>query len=99
MVGIAEFREKYFCGPVYLSDDDRTLYGFLGNANIFSLRSIGRLLLNPLKTRRAVRDMRARMKLKGIEGNLVGKRFGRKKGGVLCISPDGQLVTLMNNNR
>ena len=34
--------------------------------------------------------MRARMKQKGIEGNMVGR--GGTKGGILCIAPDGELV-------
>ena len=31
MLGVAEFEEQYFCGPLYLSDEDRTLYQHLGN--------------------------------------------------------------------
>ena len=47
LLGLAEFRDKYFCGPLYLSDDDRTLYDFLGNANVFTLGSLRRTLLKP----------------------------------------------------
>lgn len=90
MLGVAEFRDQYFCGPLYLSDADRTLYEFLGNGNIFSLAGFGKALLNPLKTRRSIKDMNARFTERGIEGNMVGD--GLKKGGVLCIAPDGELL-------
>ena len=90
MLGVAEFRDRYFCGPLYLSDDDRTLYKFFGNANFLTLEKIVRALLNPLKTRRDIQDMNARFEQKGIEGNLVGD--GLKAGGVLCLAPDGTLV-------
>lgn len=88
--GLGEFGGKYFCGPLYLSDDDRALYDFLGNANVFTLGSIRRTILNPLKRRREFKEMKRRFTLKGIKGNLVGD--GRKRGGVLCIAPDGELV-------
>lgn len=89
MLGVADFRDRYFCGPVYLSDEARTLYEFLGNANIFSLGGLGKALINPLKARRELKDMNARFEERGIEGNMVGD--GLKKGGVLCIAPDGTL--------
>jgi len=90
MLGLADFRDKYFCGPLYLSDNARTLYEFLGDKSIFSLGDLGRALLNPLKVRRSLKDMKARFELKGIEGNMQGD--GVKKGGVLCIAPDGALL-------
>lgn len=90
MLGVAEFRDRYFCGPLYLTDDDRTLYDFLGNKSIFSLGDLGRALINPLKTRRELKSMNARFEQRGIEGNMKGD--GIKKGGVLCIAPDGELL-------
>lgn len=90
LLGLAEFRDKYFCGPLYLSDDDRTLYDFLGNANVFTLGSLRRTLLNPLRRRREYKDLKRRLALKGITGNRRGN--GAKKGGVICIAPDGEIV-------
>jgi hypothetical protein len=90
MLGIADFREKFFCGPLYLSDDDRTLYKFFGNRNFLSPSKVMGALFNPLKALRDVQDMNSRFKQKGIEGNLVGD--GLKAGGVLCIASDGTLI-------
>ena len=36
-----------------------------------------------------MKDMNERFERRGIEGNMVGD--GLKKGGVLCIAPDGEL--------
>ena len=36
MLGVAEFESAYFCGPLLLSDEARSLYEFLGNKPIFS---------------------------------------------------------------
>ena len=41
MLGVAEFEQAYFCGPLYLSDEPRTLYEFLGNEPIFTLGTFG----------------------------------------------------------
>jgi len=90
MRGLTTFRDKYFCGPLYLADDDRALYEFLGNKNVFTLGSIGRTLRNPFKRRREFKEMQHRFAQKGIGGNRVGD--GMKKGGVLCIAPNGKLI-------
>lgn len=87
--GLAAFEDAYFCGPLYLSDDARSLYAYLGDAPIFTAGSLGRALLNPLGTWRELKAMGARMKAKGVEGNMVGD--GLTKGGVLCVAPDGEL--------
>lgn len=89
MLGVDEFATKYFCGPVYLSDAERSLYSYLGNAPIFTLGTLGKMLLNPFKARREMKAMGERMKEKGVEGNMVGD--GLIKGGVFCISPTGEL--------
>ena len=57
MLGVAEFEEQYFCGPLYLSDEDRTLYHHLGNQPIFTLGTLARALLNPFKARREMKEM------------------------------------------
>lgn len=90
MRGLVEFQNKYFCGPLYLSDEGRTLYDFLGSQPIFTFGTLGRALLNPLKARRELKEMGERMKAKGLEGNMVGD--GLVKGGVLCIAPSGELT-------
>jgi len=89
MRGLADFENQYFCGPLFLTDEGRTLYEFLGNKPIFTLRSLGGALLNPLKVRRELKELGERMKGKNIEGNNVGD--GLTKGGILCIAPDGEL--------
>jgi hypothetical protein len=87
--GLAEFQSKYFCGPLFLSDESRSLYHYLGDAPIFSLGSLGRALMSPIQTYADVKEMGERMKSKGVEGNMVGD--GLIKGGVLCVAPDGVL--------
>ena len=89
MRGLADFERTYFCGPLYLTDEARTLYGYLGSRPIFTWGTLGSALLNPLKFRRELKQMGERMKLKGLEGNMIGD--GLVKGGVLCIDPDGEL--------
>ena len=89
MRGLEDFREKYFCGPLYLTDESRSLYSFLGSRPIFTWSTLGEALMNPLKFRRELKQMGERMKAKGLEGNMVGD--GLTKGGVLCIAPDGEL--------
>jgi hypothetical protein len=42
MRGLTDFQEQYFCGPLYLSDEPRTLYEFLGNKPIFTWRTLGK---------------------------------------------------------
>ena len=77
MLGVAEFEEQYFCGPLYLSDEDRTLYQHLGNQPIFTLGTLARALLNPFKARREMKEMGERMKARKIEGNMVGDGLAR----------------------
>ena len=89
MRGVVEFEKEYFCGPLFLSDEERSLYEFLGNKPIFTFGTLGKALINPFKVRRELKEMGERMKSKGLEGNLVGD--GLTKGGVLCIAPDGEL--------
>lgn len=89
MRGVAEFESQYFCGPLYLSDEARTIYQFLGNKKIFTLGSIFKSLLKPWRLRRELKEMSARMKSRKIEGNMVGD--GLIKGGVLCIAPSGDI--------
>mmetsp|Transcript_24998 Transcript_24998/g.42740 ORF Transcript_24998/g.42740 Transcript_24998/m.42740 type:complete len:141 (-) Transcript_24998:308-730(-) len=88
-LGIAEFAEKYFCGPLFL-DTDRAFYDLLGNKPIFGLRTLGGALLNPLKARREMKEMGERMDAKGIEGNMKGD--GLAKGGILVISPTDEVL-------
>jgi len=87
--GLSEFENKHFCGPLYLSDEARTLFDFLGKKPIFTFGTLGKALLNPLKTRRELKEMGERLKAREIEGNLVGD--GLIKGGILCIAPNGEL--------
>ena len=71
MLGVAEFEEQYFFGPLYLSDEDRTLYQHLGNQPIFTLGTLARALLNPFKARREMKEMGERQAAKGVEGNML----------------------------
>ena len=96
MLGVDEFATKYFCGPVFLSDAERTLYEYLGNAPIFTFGTLGKMLLNPLKARREMKQMGERMKEKGVEGNMVGD--GLVKGGVFCVAPTGELRYLFRED-
>jgi len=96
MRGVDEFATDYFCGPVYLSDAERKLYDYLGNAPIFTFGTLGKMLLNPFKARREMKAMGERMKDKGVEGNMVGD--GLIKGGVFCVSPAGELKYLFRED-
>eukprot|EP00747_Dinoflagellata_sp_TGD_P189768 gnl/TRDRNA2_/TRDRNA2_50509_c0_seq1.p2 gnl/TRDRNA2_/TRDRNA2_50509_c0~~gnl/TRDRNA2_/TRDRNA2_50509_c0_seq1.p2 ORF type:complete len:119 (-),score=27.82 gnl/TRDRNA2_/TRDRNA2_50509_c0_seq1:33-389(-) len=86
MRGVAEFQNKYFCGPLY-QDKDRSFYEFFGNQPIFTWGSIGKALLNPFTTSREFTEIGERTKAKGVEGNMVGD--GLTKGGVVVMDPKG----------
>jgi len=86
-LGIAEFEDKYFCGPMY-HDPQRTFYEYLGNKKI-SL-PLGKMIFNPLGTWRDIKSMGARLKERGLDGNMKGD--GLVKGGVLVIAPDDRVV-------
>ena len=88
MLGVAEFEDKYFCGPLY-HDPERAFWTALGNEPIFTLGTLGKALINPFKARREMKEMGERMKEKGVEGNMVGD--GLAKGGVLVIAPDSSV--------
>ena len=90
LLGLEEFESKYFCGPLYLTDKERSLYELLGNKPIFTFGTLGKALLNPFKFKRELDEMGARMKAKNLEGNMVGD--GLTKGGVLCVNADGELL-------
>jgi len=68
MLGIAEFEDEYFCGPIW-HDEERVFWQALGNKPIFTFGSLGKALINPLKARREMKEMGARFKSKGVEGN------------------------------
>jgi len=85
MLGLAEFEDKYFCGPLY-HDPERCFWTALGNKPIFTFGTLGKALINPLKARRELKAMGERQKAKGVEGNMVGD--GLAKGGILVIAPD-----------
>lgn len=88
MLGLADFETQYFCGPLY-HDPERVFWTALGNKPIFTLGTLGRAIINPLKARREMKQMGERMKAKSVEGNMVGD--GLAKGGILVIAPTGQV--------
>lgn len=88
LLGIAEFENEYFCGPLY-QDPARSFYEALGSKPIFTLGGLGRMLLNPLKARRELKEMGERFKAKGLAGNMKGD--GLTKGGIFVIAPDGDV--------
>jgi len=88
LLGLEEFENKYFCGPLY-HDEERVFWEALGNQPIFTLGGLGKALLNPLKVRRDLKAMGERMKAKGLEGNMMGD--GLAKGGIMVIAPDGEI--------
>ena len=88
-LGVQEFAEHYFCGPLYL-DSERRLYEALGNRKL-SLATLGRLVLNPLTSYREMKAASARYKAKGgVAGNYKGE--GLVQGGVIVVSPAGKVV-------
>lgn len=89
LLGLVDFQDTYFCGPLY-QDTERAFYEALGNKPIFGWGTLGQALRNPLKVRRELKEMDARFKDKGIEGNMVGD--GLVKGGVLVVDPTDEVV-------
>jgi len=89
ILGVDEFAQRYFCGPLY-QDVDLVFFEALGKKPIFTFGTLGSLLLNPLRARREMKEMGDRQKMKGIEGNMKGD--GLIKGGVLVISPKDEVV-------
>jgi len=85
LLGLEEFASRYFCGPMYLSEE-REIYAALGSKPIFTLGGLGKALLNPFKFRSQLNEMSERLSQKGVEGNMQGD--GLTKGGVLVIAPD-----------
>ncbi len=80
-LGVGEFQSKYFGNnPVYL-DTEKNFYKVLGSRKILqqSLSS-----WNPFKLWRNFKELMARVKGKGIEGNKVGE--GLLQGGLLAIN-------------
>jgi len=89
LLGVEEFESGYFCGPLY-QDTNRGFYEHLGDQKIFTLGTLGKALLNPLKTRAELKALGERLKAKSIDGNMRGD--GLVKGGVLVISADDEIV-------
>lgn len=95
MLGLEEFKSQYFCGELY-HDPDRAFFDALGNKPIFTFGTLGKALLNPLTTRRELKEMGERQTAKGIEGNMVGD--GLAKGGVLVVSAGSQLLHVFHED-
>jgi len=85
-LGITEFTDKYFCGPLY-QDAGRAFYDYLGNKKISI--PLG-ALLNPFKAYGEMKKMGARLKERGLEGNLKGD--GLVKGGVIVVGPRDEVL-------
>lgn len=79
--GLTEFATKYFPHPLY-RDEDKALYEALGN------RKSKLTTWNPLRIWRGMKEMGARLKIKGIEGNMKGE--GLVQGGVVIFGKDGE---------
>jgi len=84
-LGVKEFAENYFCGPLYL-DEEMKLYEMLGSRKL-SLLSV---LWNPISSYRSYKAINERIKAKKLDGNLKGE--GLVKGAVLVVSPGGEIV-------
>jgi hypothetical protein len=80
-LGVGEFQTKYFGNnPVYL-DTDKNFYKVLGSRQILSQRLSS---WNPFTLWRNFKELMARVKGKGIEGNTVGE--GTLQGGLLALN-------------
>lgn len=81
-LGVVEFTTKYFnCGSLYL-DEARSVYQQLGDRKISI--PIG-TLLRPWKLWGAMKELGARVKEKGVEGNMKGD--GLVQGGIVVVGP------------
>lgn len=86
-LGISDFEKKYYCGPVY-HNPALEFYSALGSQKLgVPWRKV---LLSPVSAMRGLKSMNARIKGKGIQGNLKGEGF--LKGGVLVISRDDEVL-------
>ena len=76
---------RYFGGNALFLDEERKFYEALGNKRIFTLRTLAKALWSPRTTYREVQALGARLKEKGVEGNMVGE--GLVAGGVMVFAP------------
>lgn len=87
-LGVVEFATKYFCGSLYL-DEARETFQQLGDRKI-SL-PLG-TLLRPWKLWGAMKELGARTKEKGVEGNMKGD--GLVQGGIVVVGPAPECTVL-----
>ena len=60
-LGVQEFADKYFCGPLYL-DEERKLYDALGSRTLSI--PFGKMIFNPITTYREFKALGERTKAK-----------------------------------
>lgn len=86
-LGVQEFAEKYFCGPLFLDEENR-LFDVLGSRKLgLPLR---KMIFNPIQTYRDFKGLGERIKAKGLDGNMQGE--GLVQGGVLVVSAAGEVL-------
>jgi len=81
-LGVGEFQSSYFNNyPLYM-DEKRSFYSYFGNKSILSQPWSS---WNPFALYRDFNAMTARLKAKGVDGNLKGE--GTLKGGIIILHP------------
>lgn len=81
-LGVGEFQSSYFNNyPLYM-DEKKVFYSFLGNKSILSQPWSS---WNPFRLYSDFKSMTARLKAKGVDGNLKGE--GTLKGGIIILHP------------
>ncbi len=80
--GLVEFYSKSFSFPLY-RDEGLVFYN-----DFFNGRRLGLSTLNPFRLYRGYKEMTARLKDKGLEGNLKGE--GIVQGGIVIFGKNGE---------
>jgi len=85
--GLTDFHENHYPYPTY-RDENLDFYNAFGENKKITDSMSWSMLLNPFKLYGGMKEVGARMKKKGIEGNMVGE--GLKTGGIIIFDNAGQ---------
>lgn len=85
--GLTDFYKDHYPFPLY-RDENLDFYRAFGDNKKITDAMSWKMLLNPFKMYSGMKDLGARMKSKGIEGNMVGE--GLKTGGIIIFDNNGQ---------
>jgi hypothetical protein len=85
--GLMDFSQNHFSGFDLYLDEELNFYKALGERKL-GLSTLLGLIMSPLSSWRAMKDIGERQKKKGIENNFKGE--GALKGGVIVFDAEGR---------